>query len=276
MATKPTARKSKTITPRPVKNLPEWEEPFLKNGLLTKVIKDGVKQLIWSPNAFPSPTSREILEKSEWKRVQAFIDQTRKGGAQYPIPGLALSFQSENGKIRMLLEVKDKPSFGEAVEKHWPLLSHWRQRLTAFEERPTWEFLPHPVQILIARSKKGRDCFDWMKTHDPTLWKIANKDRGNGLSPGQLSKELNQNIKAWLDDFNKLNKGSRFAIGFNNAVDVLMAIGFSKKREDAVAECQELLAGIRDGKNLFNAGRAEYCKPITTEMIRKRIDAWTA
>ena len=184
----------------------------------------------------------------------------------------------------MQLDVKENPPFVASINKNKHALSYWRAQLTRFEKRAHWEFLPHPAQIVIARSKKGRQCLKWMKTHDPVMWEFACKDRRQGLSPGELSQELNRNIEAWLTEFAaRLKLKTRGACTrFSDSIGLLMVFGFSKnrmqveKREEADYECKELLASIQRGENPFNNGRAKYCRPITQEMIRKRIEFWTS
>lgn len=218
----------------------------------------------------PTFTPREVWENSEWERIKKFIRDNRDDETPYPIPGVVLNFQSDNGRIKMRLDVQDIA----AVRKNLPILQRWRERLTAFEKRPRWEFLPHPAQILIARSKNGRECLEWMKKSDPGLWKIADNNRGNGLSPGALSKELNETIETWLTAIAVKRGTETPGIRFSDSVGLLMTVGYSRKREEAVSECADLLAALRRKENPFNRGRAKYYRPVTQEMVRKRLAYW--
>jgi hypothetical protein len=238
--------------------------------------KDSKKPALRIVQPVPTLTPREIFETSEWERIKTFIRTNRDQDTPYPIPGPTLNFRSDNGKIMMQLDVKDKPSFTEAVKKNAQILNRWRSRLTAFDRRPRWESLPHPAPVIIARSKKGRDCLEWLKSSDPGLADLLSTERGNGLTYGQLSKEMNKTIEAWLTDFAARSKTAKSSIGFSDSVGVLMVAGFSRDEEEAVYECKNLLAAIQRGENPFNVGRAKYCRPITREMIRKRITSWTA
>lgn len=223
----------------------------------------------------PTLTPREVWENSEWERIKKFICDNRDADTPYPIPGLVLNFHSDNGRIKMRLDVKDtKPCFGEAVKKQWPILRRWRARLTAFEKRPRWETLPHPAQILIARSKRGRECLEWMKQSDPELGKFADNNRGNGLSPGALSRELNETIESWLKSVAANSKTENRGMRFSDSVGLLMTVGHSKTREEAVSECEDLLAALRRKEDPFCRGRAKFCLPVTQEMVRKRLAYW--
>lgn len=181
----------------------------------------------------------------------------------------------------MQLDVKENLLFVASVTKNKNILNYWRQRLTAFENRPKWELLPHPAQILVARSKGGEDCLEWMKTHEPAQWRFAEKNRPpGGASPAQLSKELNETIEAWLTeearltDFVVPGKPQKYGIRFSDSLGILMVVKFSKKEAEAISECEELLTGIRQGLNPFSRKRAKYDRPVTQAMIKKLLPEW--
>ena len=241
---------------------------------------DAHAQLVLAEALTLSP--KERWEDSQQKSIAQFIRTQRKDGLPYPIPGLTLNFESTTeGKIRMRLDVKESPNFQSAVKKNREVLERWRCQLTHFERRSRWESLPHPAQILIARSKMGLACLDWMKSSDPTMWKFCMAGRGTGLSPGQLSKELNQTIESWLRDYcQRLQQGTRAPrILVTDSIGLLTVVGF--KKTDAGEVCNELIREIQDPllkhRNPFdNNGRAKYCYPVTQKMIENKLKQWLA
>ncbi|MEO7860056.1 MAG: hypothetical protein ABIU05_06355 [Nitrospirales bacterium] len=219
---------------------------------------------------------KELWEESQSKRIAQFIRARMKDGLPYPIPGLTLNFVSTtDGKIRMILDVKDKPSFFESVKKNKMILEGWRCGLTAFEDLPKWELLPPTTQILIARSKKGHACLEWMKTHEPERWKFCMAGRDTGLSPGQLSKELNRTLERWLKDHCKCilrNTRAPFT-RVTNSISLLTVVGL--KEPDAHRACDELIENILSGRKPFHTSpRAQYVIPVTQRMIENRFKTW--
>jgi hypothetical protein len=206
-----------------------------------------------------------------------FIRDNRDEDLPYPLPGLTLRFLSDNGKIKMWVEVKDTPSFSEAVKKNRRCLNLWRGRLTAFEARPYWETLPPAAHIIIALSKKGEACRHWLKKEDSSYADWLSGE-GEGLTPGAIAKKINQVIEGFLSRDEPVTRlptpDTHIYDGFHDACDWLRVVGLTK--EEAGVECDELLRDIRLKNNPFTIGRSKYCRPVTTEMIRKRLDSWTS
>jgi hypothetical protein len=127
-----------------------------------------------------------------------------------------------------------------------------------------------------------------MKTADPGMAERISRERGNGLSPGELSKEVNQTIEMWLTSYTgplsicdtyatvppsiveRLARDDENRLAYFDAVSVLVALGFTWQA--ATTECKRLLEGIRARRHPFHKGRAEYCRPVRQAKLVKLID----
>lgn len=201
---KPTAKKAKTNTGQAISDLLKQQEKLIKSGLLKEELRNGVRYLSWSTDAFPSPTPREVRENSERHRIAELI--RLHPGLARPLDGLETKIEPDNGRLRLWLEIKEDTS-AKSILKNFSDLSWRKARLVEFDKQH--DPLPHPI---------------------PEILKQLNTQ---GKSIATVAKEINAWIATRMIEWEKANSSRRQWID-GEVAGVLMHFGFSYEQSDKI------------------------------------------
>ena len=171
-----------------------------------EVIRDGVRYLEWSDDAFPSATPREVWENSESFRILQFIRLHENSKLAWPPDGLNTKIESDNGRLRLWLEIKENTS-RRAVLGQFNNLVAWKALLVAFDKKR--DPLPHPI---------------------PTILNQLDVEKQR---PEQVSKQINAWIASQMYAWEKGNNSQRRHID-RDVAGVLSHFGFSNEQSDEI------------------------------------------
>lgn len=246
---KPPAKKSKVTNVPDASNSRMHLERRPKSGQLKKVLRDERLYLEWSDDAFPTETPREAWERSEYLRVRAFLKKHADPdhNRPWPIPGLHAVIKSDNGRLRLWLEIREDTG-KQAILDQFDNLSAWKTLLVDFDGKR--DPLPHPIGVIMQQLEVEKK------------------------TAGQVAKSLNEWIVERMYDWVR-TPAHRLQIQYD--VGGLLKLLLKNDPEDPTVRAdpdkimRNAIREIREGHKPFLPGKDN---PISADLIKSRRRTW--
>lgn len=252
---RPNKKKSKTTADQAASNDLKLQAQLIKSGRLKEVLRDGRRYLEWSADDIPKETPREAWEHSESLRILTFLGLPANVDLPWPLGNLNPQIRSDNGRLRLWLEIKEDTSKREVL-KHFEDLRNWKSRLIAFDKKH--DPLPPTVQKVLGQIEAGQ-------------------------SIGQVAKAINAWIAEQMYEWENADGSRRRRID-SDVAGVLSSFGFTNTQSDEIMNAATV--EIRLGKYPF--GRTTIQKgddegkvvprdghPVTRDLLKSRIRKWS-
>ena len=251
---KSTVRKTQINTGPVGAHHPKKPKRLLRDELSKEVVRDGARYLEWSDDAFPPDTPKEIFKRSESSRIRKFLRDHTSDTLPWPPHGLNTKIESDNGRLRLWLEIEEDTS-GKEIKDQVGNLITWKALLVAFDGKR--DPLPPAIQTILGQ-----------------------------LDDGQKTGEICQQINAWiarkLYQWEQVNGWQRREIDHDVAC-VLSLFGFSNEGSDEIMN--KATADIRRGKYPFDKTIIETKgdegkiinrnrHPVTREKLTSLLRTW--
>ena len=227
----------------------------IRQGFMQMGFRDGVTYLEWTGHAFLQETSREAWERAESIRLSKFLTKhiDPAGDHPWPIPNLHAVIESDNGRFRLWLEIRESTSKNQVMESY-AFLRNWKSRLVA-EEGP--DPLSYPVDRIVAQYRGDNDS--------------------PAMRPSEIARSINQWIAKSLYHWEKASSQSRRHI----TRDLLAVLKiFDITESEAIEILDRAQVDIRSGRKPFQRtmeyrkaiSRAPY--PVTAKIVKSKLRTW--
>ena len=121
----------------------------------TVVHRHGVPFEEWTDSDLPEESPQEAWERSESHRILTFIQRTQKRYPElrWPPDGLNAVIRSDNGRLRLWVEIREDTS-GKLMRREFRNLLTWKSHLVAFDRKRDMQ--RHPIDTILDEHEKGR------------------------------------------------------------------------------------------------------------------------